>query len=92
MSEFAVIATALGEHAERLRGFSGGMESARGQVAQGSGAAGGTPAAGAVDDLTGHIHTQLSSFGAATDALHRAVAGAGEAYLRADAHVAESAS
>ena len=92
VSEFAVIAAALGEHAGRLGRFSADIESARGQVAQGSGAAGGTPAAGAVDDLTGHIHSRLADFGAAADALHLAVAGAGDAYVRADANVAKSAS
>lgn len=91
VSEFAVIATALYEHAGRLRGFSGEIDTARGCVARGATAAASTPAAGAVEHLTGHVHASLADFAAAADALHRAVTGAGDAYGRADACVEESA-
>ena len=92
MSEFAVIAAALYEHAGRLRGFSGEIDTARGRVARGASAASATPAAGAVEHLTGHVHARLADFAAATDALDRAVTGAGDAHARADACVAESTS
>jgi hypothetical protein len=91
MSEFAVVVTALTEHAARLRGFSGEIDTARGSVARGAGAAADTPAAGAVEHLTGHIHGRLADFGAAADALHGAVTRAGAAYTRADASVEKSA-
>lgn len=91
MSEFAVVVTALTEHATRLRGFSGDIDTARGRVARGAGAAADTPAAGAVEHLAGHVHGRLADFGAAADALHSAVTGAGAAYTRADICVEESA-
>jgi hypothetical protein len=91
MSKFVVVATALTEHAARLRGFSGEIETARGCVARGATAAADTPAAGAVEHLTGHVHGRLADFAAAADALHSAVTGAGDAYARADASVEESA-
>ncbi len=87
-----MIAAALSEHAGRLQGFAGEIEAGRGRVARGAAAAARTPAAGAVEHLSLHVHASLADFAAATDALHRAVTGAGDAYGRADACVKESAS
>jgi hypothetical protein len=91
MSEFAVLASALSEHAARLRGFSDEIDAARGRVIGGASAAANTSAAGAAERLAGHLHDRLADFAAAADALHLAITGAGDAYVRADARVRESA-
>lgn len=92
MSEFAVIASALYEQAGGLRGFSGELEAAQRCVARGASAASGTPAAGGVEQLTARVRASLAEFAVAADALQSAVTGAGDAYARVDASVAESAS
>lgn len=84
MSEFAVLPAALHEHAAPLAGISDEIDTARGSVLQGTGAADGTPAAGALDELTAHIHARLGDYGVSTDSLHAAITGAGTNYTSAD--------
>jgi hypothetical protein len=91
MSEFTVVASALSEHAARLSGFSDEIDAARGHVIGGASAAANTPASGAAEHLAAHVHGRLADFAAAADALHVAITGAGDAYVRADACVRESA-
>lgn len=84
MSEFSVLPAVLSERAAPLAGFSGQIDTARDSVLQGTGAAEGTPAADALDDLTAHFHARLGDFGASTDALHAAITGAGQNYTDSD--------
>jgi hypothetical protein len=91
VSEFKVTPEALVGHAARLSRFPSDIDEVRGRVAGGAGAAAQTPAAGALEHLSGHLGTQLSHFGAAADALHRAVVAAGAHYADADRCVEDSA-
>jgi hypothetical protein len=92
VSEFQVAPEALSTHAARLSRFSYDIDDVRGRMAGGAGAAASTPAAGALEHLSGHLNGRLADFGAAADALHRAMLAAGAHYAAADRTVEESAS
>jgi hypothetical protein len=91
VSHFRVTPDALAEHSVRLSRFSSDIDEARGRMASGAGAAASTPASGAVEHLSGHLGTKLAEFGAAADALHRALVAAGARYAATDRCIEESA-
>lgn len=91
VSRLSVVLEALDAHAERLRGFSPAIDGVRGRLSAGSGAAASTPAAGALEDLSGHLDARLADFGLAADALHRAVVAARAGYAATDQSVERSA-
>lgn len=88
MSSFLVDPSAVTAASLRLHAVTAGVVEVHDQLGGHVGAATGTPAAGALDDLLGHLSASLGQFSAASAALAAAVAGAATAYQGADGTVA----
>lgn len=88
MPAFLVDPNAVVEASLRLGTVAGGVEDVHGQLGRHLGAAVGTPAAGAVDDLLARFSQVLPQFALASAQLSRAVAGAAGGYRGTDSAVA----
>jgi hypothetical protein len=89
MPEFLVDPDAVAEASLRLSAVAGGLAESVGRAGYHVGAAGGTPAAGAVDDLLGHFSRVLPEFALAGAQLSRAVGAAASDYRTTDSAVAK---
>jgi hypothetical protein len=90
MPEFLVDPDAVADAALRLSGVAGGVADVLGRIGYHVGAAGGTPAAAAVDDLLGHFSQVLPHFALAGEHLSGAVGAAAGDYRGTDSAVAEA--
>ena len=84
MSEFLVTPEDVIAASGRLTAIGAGVEELGGHLRGCAGAAAGTSAEGAFDDLLGHFSAVLPHFGLAGEHLGGTVAGAGTDYSRTD--------
>jgi hypothetical protein len=89
MPEFLVDPDAVADASLRLDAVAGGLADVLGRVGYHVGAAAGTPAAGAVDDLLGHFSQVLPQFALSGAHLSGAVRAAASDYRTTDSAVAE---
>jgi hypothetical protein len=87
MSEFRVETTTVSDHAFRLASIAPEIAEVSGRLSRAGGAAANTPAHGAVSDVTSQLSAGLGGFGAAAEALQRAMLAAAAEYARTDANV-----
>jgi hypothetical protein len=90
MPEFLVDADAVADASLRLATVEGGVTDVLGRLGHHAGAASGTPAAGAVDDLLGHFSRVLPEFALAGAQLSRAVLAAASDYRRIDGAIGQA--
>jgi len=88
MQRLIVDPHAVTEASARLGTVASGVEDVHGKLARHLGAAGGTPAAGAVDDLLAQFSLVLPRFALAGAHLSRAVGEAARGYHRTDSAIA----
>jgi Flp pilus assembly protein TadD len=88
VSAFLVDPNAVVEASVRLGSVAAGVEEVHGRLGRHLGAATGTPAAGAVDDLLARFSIAFGEFALAGAELSRAVGGAASEYHRTDSAVA----
>jgi hypothetical protein len=92
VSEFNVSTGAVSSAGARLSTLSAGTDEAASRIGGCSGAAAGTPLAGALEESLGKWMEVLPRFGESSDRLSGAVTGASGAYTATDTGVAQAAS
>jgi hypothetical protein len=90
MQRLIVDPHAVAEASARLGTVASGVDDVHGKLARHFGAGGGTPAAGAVDDLLTHFSQVLPRFALASAHLSRAVGEAAHSYHATDSAIAEA--
>jgi hypothetical protein len=90
MPKFLVHPDAVAEASLRLCTVAAGVDEVLGLLGHHVGAATGTPASGAIDDLLGHFSQVLPQFAQAGSDLSRAVGAAASGYQQTDSTVADA--
>lgn len=91
MSSFQVLPGAVADTSSRLASISGHVAEVHGRLEGCSGAAAGTPAAGAVESLLARWGAALPRFARSAESLTRAVAAAAQDYTATDGAVGDAA-